>query len=357
MPIIVYSIFYNVVSLAIGISATRLFRMPAWTTPAIAFNNTNSLPLLLVQALSTTGILDTIDNSSSAVARAKSYFLINATVRNCLTFTLGPKLLNAHDDEPNGQEPKTDEDLDAEIDIHAREAEESDEQTSLLPSGLARTEARTYYATYRRTSHLLRHHPWLQQALDTLAQFLNAPVIGASIAALIGLVPALHRLFFATQQEGGYLNAWLTSALSNVGDLFVALQVVVIGVKLSVAVLRFKKGEASGTVPWSAFGVIILMRFLVWPALSIGLVYALASRTGLLSEDRVLWFAMMLMPCGPSALNLTALADVAGDGGEEEKLGIAKVLTAEYVVSPLVCLAVVGSLKACQAVGGGGGGV
>lgn len=89
----------------------------------------------------------------------------------------------------------------------------------------------------------------------------------------------------------------------------------------------------------------------MWPAISISVVYALASQTGLLTEDRILWFAMMLMPCGPSALNLTALADVGGTG-EEEKLGIAKVLTAEYVISPLICFAVVGSLKACESVAG-----
>ena len=37
------------------------------------------------------------------------------------------------------------------------------------------------------------------------------------------------------------------------------------------------------------------------------------------------WFAMMLMPTGPTAMKLTAMADVGGSGGEErEKLSIAK---------------------------------
>lgn len=77
VPVILYSIVYNAVSLAIGVGLTKAFDMPAWTTPAIAFNNTTSLPLLLVVALSTTGILDTIDGSSDPVARAKSYFLVS----------------------------------------------------------------------------------------------------------------------------------------------------------------------------------------------------------------------------------------------------------------------------------------
>lgn len=349
VPVVVFSIVYNAVSLGLGVSLTRVFKMPAWTTPAIAFNNTTSLPLLLVSALATTGILHSIDSSDDAVARAKSYFLVNATIGNCLTFTVGPKLLTNDSDETpqRSDEGKTTEDLDAELEAQEHEAEESNEETSLLPNSLARAEARTYYTT---TKHLHRLPLWTQRTLSTITTIVfNPPIIGASLGALIGLVPPLHRLFFATQQEGGYFNAWLTSALSNVGELFVALQVVVIGVKLSVAVLKFKHGERSGRVPWSAFSLIIAMRFVIWPAISIFTIYGLAKYTGVLSEDKILWFAMMLMPCGPSALNLTALADVGGSG-EEEKLGIAKVLTAEYVVSPLICLAVVAALKACESV-------
>ena len=44
----------------------------------------------------------------------------------------------------------------------------------------------------------------------------------------------------------------------------------------------------------------------------------------------MLWFCMMLMPTGPPALVLMALADVNGSS-ESEKLSIAKFLT----VSPL----------------------
>ena len=40
----------------------------------------------------------------------------------------------------------------------------------------------------------------------------------------------------------------------------------------------------------------------------------------------MLWFAMMLMPTGPPALKLTALADVNGNS-DEDKMSIAKFLT------------------------------
>lgn len=90
--------------------------------------------------------------------------------------------------------------------------------------------------------------------------------------------------------------------------------------------MRMKKGESSGRVPLLPLLLITLVRFIIWPAISISLIYLLATHTSLLSDDPILWFSMMLMPTGPPALLLTALADVTG-ATEEEKLSIAKFLT------------------------------
>jgi auxin efflux carrier family protein len=82
--------------------------------------------------------------------------------------------------------------------------------------------------------------------------------------------------------------------------------------------------------------------------ISIGVIYLIQSRTDWLAGDPILPFVMMLMPCGPSAMNLTSLTDVAGSP-EAEKLSLAKFLTISYALSPLLSFAVVGSLKATQA--------
>ena len=66
--------------------------------------------------------------------------------------------------------------------------------------------------------------------------------------------------------------------------------------------------------------------YLTTHSVSISLIYLVAARTNWLSDDPMLWFAMLLMPTGPPALKLTALADVNGSG-EAEKLSIAKFLT------------------------------
>lgn len=391
----------------LGVLATRAFKLPTWVTPALAFNNTTSLPLLLVQSLDATGILNSIlagdgDSSSAAIARAESYFLINAMVSNSLTFALGPRLLQPHeedapegwkegedkvdnkhpgasngypyiqreDDEENAPETSTggenDNDSDSQNDGHVeqRAAEEEqqhdwthqealqeviDEETTLLPRVWVRKSHEAGNEASRKGKTWWDRLPsWAQTTLEILYAFVNPPLIGALLGVIIGLVPALHRLFFANSNEGGYLNAWLTSSVRNIGSLFATLQIIVVGVKLSQSLRKLKKGEESGSVPWPSMCFITLVRFFMWPAISIPFIWALATKTNLLDADPILWFAMMLMPTGPPAMILVALADVNGSE-EKEKMAIAKFLTISYAITPLICLAVVGSLKASEA--------
>ena len=154
-------------------------------------------------------------------------------------------------------------------------------------------------------------------------------MFGALGGAIIGLTPTLHRLFFSPSTEGGYLNAWLTSAIQNIGSLFASTQILVVGVKLSQSLRKMKAGEESGHVPGKGLAFITFVRFFVWPAISIPLIWALATKTNILGDDPMLWFAMMLMPTGPPAMILVALTDVTGCE-ENEKMAIAKLLTVSH---------------------------
>jgi auxin efflux carrier family protein len=55
--------------------------------------------------------------------------------------------------------------------------------------------------------------------------------ISGHAGAIIGLAPPLYRLFFNSPEKGDYLKAWLTESVQNVGSLFPALQLVVVGGK------------------------------------------------------------------------------------------------------------------------------
>lgn len=275
----------------LGFVATRLLKLPSWTTPAICFNNTTALPLLLIQSLNSTGFLDKLllsdaDTTSNALKRAKSYFLVCAAVANCITFALGPKLLDGEESsEDQGEDkksPESDESTrhrtqDVEqgsmpdsslLDDHADSDEdvEANEQTSLLPEIVVRHGREAGRASYsvgkRQWDHL---PPWAQSFLDFSYAFLNPPLIGAVVGAIIGLVPSLHRAFFNELQNGGIFKAWLTDSMANIGEIFASLQVVVVGVKLSSSLRKMKRGESGGSVPWLPVVFVLTMRFVVWP--------------------------------------------------------------------------------------------
>ncbi|KAL9117479.1 MAG: hypothetical protein Q9187_005983 [Circinaria calcarea] len=370
VPVLVWSLFYTLFSMLLGFVATRLFKFPSWATAALSFNNTTSLPLLLIQSLATTGILGKLlmsdsDNESDALKRAQSYFLVCSMVGNSLTFALGPKLLDGEESPDEGEDndknkPQENGQEDGNAEHHGSDVEQGngqppeetvfiDEETSLLPDSVVRKSNQAGHKSYASGKHYWdRFPPWLRSVLDFLYAFLNAPLIGALIGALIGLTPPLHKAFFNPQQEGGIFKAWLTSSIKNIGELFAALQVVVVGVKLSSSLRKMKKGEESGSVPWKPTLFVLVIRFILWPVVSIAIIYGLVSKTNILSQDPILWFTMMLMPTGPPAMKLTALADVNGSN-EGEKMSIAKFLTLAYALCPLYVFAVVGSLTASEA--------
>ncbi|KAF2634632.1 hypothetical protein P280DRAFT_538473 [Massarina eburnea CBS 473.64] len=359
VPILIWSISYTLLSLGIGTLACRVFKFPSWVKLAVSFNNTTSLPLLLIQSLKSTGILNSIildgDSSAKALDRAESYFLINAMVSNSLTFALGPRLMRPNDEDADEVEDSDGDSRSEQEDGEAHGSMERgpdgiiDEETTLLPQPVVQytngVERRGYNGAKKWLDEL---PPWLQTLLEFLYQFANAPLIGALVGAIIGLTPPLHRLFFSDSNDGGHFNAWLTSSIKNIGDLFASLQIIVVGVKLSQSLLKMKAGEDSGTVPKLSLAFITIARFVVWPLVSIPLIWALATKTNLIGHDPMLWFAMMLMPTGPPAMILVALTDVIRSP-EPEKMAIAKLLTICYAITPLICFAVVGSLKATEA--------
>lgn len=303
----------------------------------MASNNTTSLPLLLVQALEGTGVLEGLlmskdDTTSMVVDRAQSYFLVNAMVSNTLTFALGPKLLSAHEEDYDasgkGKDGTGDTPGDTTGDTESgEENREEDERTSLLPTTVAHNSARAGDRTHRNLKHYFANLPsWAQVTLKFAYAFVNAPTIGALIGITIGLSPPLHRVFFAPVEEGGVFHAWLTKSVQNLGDLFAALGMIVVGVKLGFTMRKMKRGEESGTVPWGTVAFVTFIRYIFWPLISVPLFWLLATKTSLLGDDPVMWFVLMLSSAGPPAMKLSALAD-AGGSEEVERMSITKFLT------------------------------
>lgn len=331
---------YSLISIAIGLLAVRFLRFPAWVTPAMAFNNTTSLPLLLIESLSSTGILDRLlldeDSTEAAINRAQSYFLVCAIVGNCFTFAIGPRLIDAENAPGEEEQSEDDEEDGTRNDREQRrenregDAERAsiieDELTSLLPHRVRKAGGRAHkHFCFVGKRNWEKLNPRAQEVLIFLFDFLNAPLLGAIVGAIIGLTPALHRAFFNNSNDGGFLNAWLTASLKKTGELFVTLQVVVVGVSLSSSLRKMKRGEDKG-LPLLPTAMVLLVRLIIWPVISIAVIWVLATKTNTLQQDPILWFTMMLMPTGPPAMKLIAMAEVNG-AGEDDKMVISKVLT------------------------------
>lgn len=274
IPILIWSLAYNVASIAIGLIATRVFSFPKWVTPALAFNNTTSLPLLLVQSLASTGALSQVlkspdDTVSEALDRARSYLLVLSIIGNSLTFGVGGDLLGAHDEDPRDGFEKTLRDGssgDSSLE-EGEQQDQPDEETSLLPQPMV-----NYQSRVSRSACSAATRVWddylprpVQTAIARVVRFVSPPIWGATIGMVLGLAPPLHRAFFNDPQEGGIFKAWLTSSVKNLGELFVALQVIVVGAKLAHGLRKMKRGESAGELPPFAVLFVLFVRFVFWP--------------------------------------------------------------------------------------------
>ncbi|KAA8913486.1 auxin efflux carrier [Sphaerosporella brunnea] len=338
IPVFIWAIVYGAVSMIFGKIASKVLKLPSWVALACAFNNTTSLPLLLTKSLTSTGILSFIAGSdvADAVERAQSYFLINSMVAKAATFAIGPKLLG-----PDIKEEEVDQEANGQQSSH----EEADESTSLLPKPITTCIAAAEDSASTQF-HRLPHY--LQRGFSFVRSLLNPPLWGAILAVVIGLTPPLHKVFFAKTIHGGWLNAWFTSSLRNLGDLFTALQMLVVGSKLSDS-LTPPRGAPNPNPPIMAIVVIFTIRFVFWGIASVPIVYFLASKTQVLGGDPMLWWSMMLMPVGPPAMIISSLVEVAGVG-QTGKMMVARTLSYAYTVSPIMFLPVVAATKACEMV-------
>jgi predicted permease len=101
--------------------------------------------------------------------------------------------------------------------------------------------------------------------LALVTQFISPPLVGALIGAILGFVPPFKKAFFNDSEDGGIFNAWLTVSLKNIGELFVTLQVIVVGIKLAHSLRRMRRGHDSGNLHWLPLSMVVLIRFIIWP--------------------------------------------------------------------------------------------
>lgn len=212
------------------------------------------------------------DNTFSALDRASSYFLFASIVTNCLTFSIGPKLLDDEEtpDGDEGEDKQTDEEFSNPRNSEGRTQEEQEEvdteRTYLLPRPVVESGGAVARKVSSISKTLWETLPeWLQDGLAFTSSFLNAPLVGAIIGIILGLVKPLHKAFFNDPKDGGIFKSWLTSSLESCGDLFAALSLVTVGAKLSSGLHKMKRGEDSSRVRIAPMLSVLFIRFVMWP--------------------------------------------------------------------------------------------
>lgn len=277
---------------------SKILNLPPWVTPACTFNNTTSLPLLLLQALESVGSIKMLlrkgDTMSGAIERAQSYFLVCAVVSKTVGYIIGPKMLHdGHGDDTDTNTYSTHDHVEADGDH--RSQEQIDEETSLLPERAQKARDRFGRNAKRWGGYISSFFPQGVKK-ELLAPFespsADVTILCACTGAIIGLVPQLHKAFFNHYMEGGVLNAWLTSSIKNIGMLFTTLQIFIVGCKLGVSFERMKGSTDSGRIPVMAIVVIFLMRLVIWPAYVISLMVQHESVLLLIDSESVSLLSM-----------------------------------------------------------------
>jgi Membrane transport protein len=215
-----------------------------------------------------------------------------------------------------------------------------------------------------------------RRAWQGLVKIWNPPLTGALLAVIIGLVQPLKHEFYDTE---GFFFGSVTTSLINIGELFTALMLFVLGAGLQI------KTTSGGRPPWGVLLYIFVMRFFVIPALGLVIVWQVVKAGWLVDDahegkgtDPIMIFIMCLMPAGPpyeprprytfcpsvlylilhypilSVLELLdavdlifraiVLANIAELAGVSQAQ-IGRLLILSYVVSPTIAFTVAAALK------------
>ncbi|KAI0341980.1 hypothetical protein BDW22DRAFT_1358095 [Trametopsis cervina] len=319
----------------LGWLGQAVFKTPYWVIVASGRPNTSALPLLLLQSLETTGVLKSLAapgaDTAKVLARAKSYILLNVVVQQTITFQLAPSVLRMddgkHADEEQGpatlapvpRKPSGSLDPGVQDEEHVGLLADHDghsygtSQASDFPSALAPI-------ADQPDIHWPQRIQFLESPLKRIYASMSPPLIAAIIALILGLIPALNYAFF---DKDSALYSTLTQSVENLGELFVALQMFTVGAQL--ALVPEVRPEYAGTT------YAMLVRFLVMPGLSLLFVWGTAGR-GWYVDDKLVWFLLVLIPSGPSAMLLANVAEIV----DVDQGPIASYLTFSYFFSPLM---------------------
>ncbi|KAF7976248.1 hypothetical protein HWV62_7292 [Athelia sp. TMB] len=259
--IIVWAVLSSAIAHGLGWAGQKVLGLEHWTILAAGRANSNALPLLLLESLKSTGVLDMFDmEGSNTLQRARTIVLLNSIVQEIITFALGPRLLAMDSTKPS--RPDTPDDAlrpgaaphalglptvqDHEhvglLDDISDDGEEDDEErnihgaadrlASAAPHAVPAKAARVLgieRAGKSAPAKLVKKHS--AKVWSAAKAWMNPALVGGIVALILGIVPPFHYAFFA--KEGVFTHT-ITKAAENLGGLFGALQMFTLGATLAL---------------------------------------------------------------------------------------------------------------------------
>ncbi|THH02097.1 hypothetical protein EW026_g747 [Hermanssonia centrifuga] len=303
----------------LGWFGQAVFRTRWWLIVAAGRPNSSALPLLLLQSLESTGILDALsqhgESAKDTLDRAKSLILLNVVVQQTFTFQIAPSVLKK-DREIHGKATDEDDDPEGGNTLSATSSQggninpiiQDTERVGLLQDqdgrayGTGDAEANYPEALSPIVDEPDIHWPaslgFMEQPVKMTISKMSPPLIGAIVALIIGLVPPLHDLFYSRDSP---MYTSVTQSAQNLGELFVSLQMFTVGAELAL-VPHAKPG-------WIPTIYAMFIRFVMMPTLSLLFVWTTAGRDWYVNDELV-WFLLILIPSGPSAMLLANVAEL-----------------------------------------------
>ncbi|KAF8609986.1 hypothetical protein BDV93DRAFT_3921 [Ceratobasidium sp. AG-I] len=289
-------VIFSVLSLVLSYIVSTVFQLcaksPGWTVPAFMFQNSVSLPLLLVDSLENTGVIETIigphgGDVHAAVERGRAYILISALVIQTAGFAFGPGLIYRARRKVSNESREPLPPVEASISqLSDQPPGLADECTPLLPSAerISAPEERYFLAAY------------LSACRIRLAK--NPPLTGAAAALFCGLIPPVSRALF---ENRAFLASTLTQSISFMGKLYTPLQIFVLGCKLH--------SSSGHRAPLLTVVALFIHRFFLVPLVVAALVFSCRKAwPDFAQPDPMLDFVLYIMAAGPPAVTLAAVS-------------------------------------------------
>jgi len=286
---------------------------------ASGFGNTTSLPLSITIALAMSypALRAEGEDEQAIIQRGSTYVLIYTAFNSLWRWTiaywlLSPPRSHLHAEPLSSDVASADEIGDGAISLHS--ATELTQTPSHIPSTGTPTPAAPDDDT--PPLHVPPSPPPTSSCLSRVLKAINAPVIAAGIAIVIGLISPMKALLY---DDDAPLRASLTGALFTLGEAYVPCMLLVLGSNVARG-----PGEA---IEKKLVMVVVFCKMVILPTFGLFVVSSLHS-AGLLA-DPVLRLVLCLESAGPPAISLSLMCNL--HSYNEKKMGA--LLFYSYIIS------------------------